>query len=152
MDIVDVETRSRMMSGIGTTNTKPELIVRKLLFAQGFRYRLHRKDLPGRPDIALPKYNVAIFVHGCFWHCHDCHLFKWPKSNAAFWRKKILGNRERDTRKAKQLRAIGWDVMTVWECAVRGKQDAQLIALGSRMGDWIVAESKRCRTKQFKSR
>ena len=149
VDIVNSKTRSRMMSGIGTANTKPEVTVRKLLFAQGFRYRLHRKDLPGKPDLVLPKYEVAVFVHGCFWHCHECHLFKWPKSNATFWRKKILGNRQRDARNVKELRALGWDVMTVWECAVRSRSEAQLESLGAKMGRWIEAESSRCRSKQF---
>lgn len=149
-DIVDAKTRSRMMSGIGTANTKPEIIVRKLLFAQGFRFRLQRKDLPGKPDIVLPKYEVAIFVHGCFWHCHECHLFKWPKSNAAFWRKKILGNRDRDARNVKELRALGWHVMTVWECAVRGKNQRQLNSLQQKISDWITTESHRIRAKQFR--
>ena len=148
-DIVDSKTRSRMMSGIGTANTKPEMIVRKLLFAQGFRYRLHRKDLPGKPDLVLPKYEVAVFVHGCFWHCHECHLFKWPKSNAAFWKKKILGNRERDARNVKELRSLGWHVMTVWECAVRSRSETQLTSLSERMSRWIEAESSLYRAKQF---
>ena len=139
VDIVNSKTRSRMMSGIGTANTKPEVTVRKLLFAQGFRYRLHRKDLPGKPDLVLPKYEVAVFVHGCFWHCHECHLFKWPKSNATFWRKKILGNRQRDARNVKELRALGWDVMTVWECAVRSRSEGQLESLAGKMGRWIEA-------------
>lgn len=148
-DIVDSKTRSRMMSGIGTANTKPEIIVRKLLFAEGYRFRLQRKDLPGKPDLVLPKHEVAVFVHGCFWHCHECDLFKWPKSNAAFWRKKILGNRERDARNVKELRKLGWHVMTVWECSVRAKTEVQLGSLGSRMSHWIQSESKRYRSKQF---
>ena len=138
------------MSGIGTANTKPEIIVRKLLFAQGFRYRLHRKDLPGKPDLVLPKYEVAVFVHGCFWHCHECDLFKWPKSNAEFWKKKILGNRERDARNVRELRKLGWHVMTVWECAVRNQGEAQLASLGAKMSRWVEAESTRYRTKQFR--
>jgi len=148
-DIVDAKTRSRMMAGIGTANTKPEIIVRKLLFAKGFRFRLQRKDLPGKPDLVLPKYEVAVFVHGCFWHCHECDLFKWPKSNAAFWRKKILGNRQRDARNVTALRKQGWHVMTVWECAVRSRSDAQLDRLADRMSVWIEADSTRYRSKQF---
>lgn len=152
MDIVDAETRSRMMAGIRTANTKPEIVVRKLLFAMGYRFRLQRKDLPGKPDLVLPKHDVAIFVNGCFWHCHECHLFKWPKSNAQFWKKKILGNRERDQRSAKDLRGLGWHVMTVWECAVRSKSDRQLESLACRMSDWIESPAGRYRHKNFRGR
>ena len=149
-DIVDAKTRSRMMSGIGTANTKPEVVVRKLLFAAGFRYRLHRKDLPGKPDIVLPRYEVAVFVHGCFWHCHDCHLFKWPKTNRTFWKTKIAGNRLRDERNVKALRSSGWHVMTVWECAVRSKRPDQLELLATAMSKWITADVSRYRAKQFR--
>ena len=137
------------MSGIGTANTKPEIVVRKLLFSMGYRFRLQRKDLPGKPDLVLPRHEVAVFVNGCFWHCHECHLFKWPKSNPQFWKKKILGNRERDKRNTKSLRSLGWHVMTVWECAVRGKSDSQLESLAYRMSDWIESPAKRYRQKNF---
>lgn len=91
-DVVDRKTRSRMMAGISTKNTKPELVVRRLLHRMGFRFRLHHKDLPGKPDLVLPSYDVAVLVNGCFWHGHECHLFKWPKTNTQFWKKKINGN------------------------------------------------------------
>ena len=91
-DVVDRKTRSRMMSGIRGKNTRPELLIRKGLHARGFRFRLHDKRLPGKPDLVLPKYSAVIFVHGCFWHGHDCHLFKWPQSRREFWRKKITRN------------------------------------------------------------
>ncbi|MFZ5562349.1 MAG: very short patch repair endonuclease [Pseudomonadota bacterium] len=120
MDIVSKDVRSRMMAGIRAKNTRPELTVRRLLHAAGVRYRLHRKDLPGAPDIVLPKYQAVIFVHGCFWHQHQgCALAKMPASNRAFWETKLLGNRERDRASIDRLRAQGWRVLTVWECATR---------------------------------
>lgn len=118
-DVVDSATRSRMMSGIRGKDTKPEWLVRKGLHALGFRYRLHAKELPGRPDLVLPKYQVAIFVHGCFWHGHDCHLFKWPGTRQEFWRQKIEGNVARDARATRALIGMGWRVATVWECGLR---------------------------------
>lgn len=129
-DIVDAATRSRMMSGIRAKDTKPEMVVRKLLHASGFRFRLHRKDLPGKPDIVLPKYQTAVFVNGCYWHGHErCHLYRPPKSRAEFWTTKIAGNRERDNRNTKALQKDGWNVIIVWECAVSKKKrldDAEL--------------------------
>lgn len=120
-DVVDQKTRSAMMSGIKGADTKPELIIRSGLHRRGFRFRLHDKRLPGKPDLVLPKYNAVIFVNGCFWHKHDCHLFKWPKTREEFWRKKISGNAERDERNVQALLDDGWRVMTVWECALKGK-------------------------------
>lgn len=150
-DVVDTQTRSRMMANIATANTKPEMVVRRLLHASGFRYRLHAKDLPGKPDLVLPRHRVVVQVNGCFWHGHDCHLFKWPKTNRPFWKKKIEGNRDRDQRNRRSLNALGWDVMTVWECATRSRTPAQLAALNRRMTAWIVAESSRRRCKTFRS-
>jgi DNA mismatch endonuclease, patch repair protein len=95
-DIVPKAKRSEMMAGIRGKNTRPEMLVRRALHAHGYRFRLHRKDLPGKPDIVLPKYRAVIFVHGCFWHGHDCHLFKWPKTREDFWIQKIKNNQERD--------------------------------------------------------
>ena len=109
------------MAGIRGKNTKPELIIRKALHAAGYRFRIHRKDLPGKPDIVLPKYHAVIFVHGCFWHGHCCPAFKWPKSRADFWRDKIEKNRETDKSAIEALIAKGWRVGIVWECAIRGR-------------------------------
>ncbi|UQS18075.1 very short patch repair endonuclease [Pseudomonas sp. HS6] len=120
MDIVSPSTRSRMMSGIRAKNTKPELTIRRSLHKLGFRYKLHEKKLPGKPDLVLPKYNVVIFVHGCFWHGHNCPLFKWPKTRPEFWQKKIGRNRENDHLTEKKLLDNGWRVCKVWECAIRG--------------------------------
>lgn len=121
-DIVSPEKRSQMMSNIGSLHTKPEIIVRRVLHRAGFRFRLHRKDLPGRPDIILPKYRLAIFVNGCFWHGHDaCQLFRLPKSRTYFWAAKIAANRTRDERVTRELAEAGWRVGTVWECAIKGR-------------------------------
>lgn len=110
-----------MMSGIKGVDTKPELIIRSGLHKRGYRFRLHDKSLPGKPDLVLKKYNAVIFVNGCFWHKHGCHLFKWPKTREAFWRKKIEGNAARDEKNVQALLDAGWRVMVVWECALKGK-------------------------------
>ncbi|MBL4821252.1 MAG: DNA mismatch endonuclease Vsr [Gammaproteobacteria bacterium] len=115
-----------MMSGIQGKDTKPELIVRKGLFGRGFRYRLHEKQLPGKPDLVFPKYKTVIHVNGCFWHGHDCKLFKWPKSNPAFWKKKINGTIERDKRNHEKLTKAGWRSLTIWECALKNKNSAEI--------------------------
>ena len=113
------EVRSMNMSHIRSTNSKPEEIVRKYLFAEGFRYRKNVKKLPGCPDIVLPKYKTVIFVNGCFWHKHDCPRFVWPSSNQDYWRPKILRNIERDNQSRKELETLGWKVITVWECELK---------------------------------
>ena len=124
------EVRSRNMSRIRSTDNKPEEIVRKFLFAQGFRYRKNDKKLPGKPDIVLPKYRTVIFVNGCFWHKHDCPRFVWPSSNQDYWRPKILGNVERDKKNTGQLRSQGWNVIVVWECELKkAVRDERLYAL-----------------------
>jgi DNA mismatch endonuclease, patch repair protein len=110
-----------MMSGIRGKDTRPELIVRKGLHATGFRYRLHVKELPGKPDLVLPKYGAVIFVHGCFWHGHDCSLFKWPSSRPEWWKAKILRNRTNDAEATKALLSRGWRVLEIWECALKGR-------------------------------
>jgi DNA mismatch endonuclease (patch repair protein) len=121
-DVVSSETRSRMMSGIPGKNTKPEQMVRKALFAAGFRFRLHRRDLPGVPDVALPGSRVAIFVHGCFWHLHrECRYAKLPSTRPDFWKQKLEGNALRDSKNIEALLALGWRVFVVWECATRKK-------------------------------
>ena len=107
------------MARIGPKNTKPELAVRKLLHAAGWRYRLHRKGLPGTPDIVFGPRKAALFVHGCFWHGHHCRLGKLPKTRPEFWSAKIAGNRARDARKVGQLVEQGWRVMTIWQCGLK---------------------------------
>lgn len=118
-DVVSKEVRSRMMSGIRGKDTKPEVALRRALHARGFRFRLHRKDLPGRPDIVLAKHQAVIQVQGCFWHGHDCRFFRYPATNPEFWAEKIAQNRARDIRTNDALKASGWRVITVWECAMR---------------------------------
>lgn len=114
------ETRSYNMSRIRSTNTKPEEIVRKHLFAQGFRYRKNDSHLPGKPDVVLPKYKTVIFVNGCFWHGHtDCKYFVWPENNADFWKEKINGNIQRDLRNKQLLANQGWNIITIWECELK---------------------------------
>jgi DNA mismatch endonuclease, patch repair protein len=116
-DVVDRETRSRMMSGIRGTNTQPELIVRRYMHARGLRYRLHVRSLPGRPDIVFPKYRAVVEVRGCFWHQHPrCKYAVMPKSNARFWEEKLQSNVLRDRRSVRALRKAGWRVITIWEC------------------------------------
>jgi DNA mismatch endonuclease (patch repair protein) len=111
--------RSKNMSHIRSKDTKPEITVRKYLFAKGFRYRKNVKELPGCPDIVLPKYRTVIFVNGCFWHKHDCSRFVWPSSNTDYWRSKIEKNVERDKENKEQLNKNGWKVLVVWECQLK---------------------------------
>lgn len=118
-DLLTPEKRSALMARIGPKNTKPELTVRRLLYAQGWRYRLHRKGLPGTPDIVFIRRKAVLFVHGCFWHGHSCKLGRLPKTRPEFWSEKIAGNRSRDTRKVDQLVEQGWRVMTVWQCGLK---------------------------------
>ncbi len=115
------KVRSYNMSHIRSKDTKPEILVRKYLFAKGFRYRKNVKELPGCPDIVLSKYNTVIFVQGCFWHMHDCGRFHWPTTNQEYWERKIYRNVERDEINKEQLQTLGWKVLTVWECELKTK-------------------------------
>ncbi|WP_421555429.1 very short patch repair endonuclease [Pseudomonas kitaguniensis] len=120
MDVVDQATRSRMMSSIRGKNTQPELKVRRFLHAHGYRFRLHRKNLPGNPDIVLPKLMTCIFVHGCFWHKHkNCRYAATPKSRPAFWEEKLSKNVVRDAKAGVDLQHLGWRVLIIWECELR---------------------------------
>jgi DNA mismatch endonuclease (patch repair protein) len=130
MDTVDQKTRSRMMAGIRGKNTKPEISVRRYLHAHGFRFRLHVGNLPGRPDIVLPKYKLCIFVHGCFWHQHqDCRFATIPKTRQDFWLAKFAANRTRDERVRRNLIEAGWRVLVIWECMLKSHDATPL--------DWL---------------
>lgn len=127
-DVHDKETRSYNMSRIKGKDTKPEIQVRKFLFANGFRYKLHDKKLPGKPDIVSPKLRTAIFVHGCFWHGHDnCRYFVVPKTRKEFWLDKIEGNKQRDLENFSQLRKEGWKVFTIFECELKGDKQVRTL-------------------------
>ena len=135
--------RSRMMASVRTSGTKPELLVRRVLLAEGYRYRLgenYRKlgrKLPGKPDIVLPGRKAVIFVHGCFWHRHDCHLFVWPKTRMEFWKHKLNTNHERDIQQQRELMQQGWRVGVVWECALRGKSQLSERGIASELSSWL---------------
>ncbi len=123
-DVKTPEARSYNMSQIREKDTKPEMIVRKFLFKNGFRYRLNVAKLPGKPDIVLPKYRTVIFINGCFWHGHaDCHYFKIPENNREFWERKILKTKENDLKNINALDLIGYKVITIWECNLRNKEN-----------------------------
>jgi len=126
-----------MMSGIRNKNTQPERLIRSQLFARGYRYRLHAKGMAGKPDLVFPKYKAVIFVHGCFWHCHRCHLFKWPQTRSEFWQAKISSNMERDQLNRIRLEADGWRIGVVWECALKGKFKLDLTALIDQIDGWL---------------
>ena len=136
VDVVSPESRSRMMSGIRGKDTKPEMIVRKALFAAGYRFRLHRRDLPGAPDVVMPGRKIAIFIHGCFWHRHaKCKYAKLPSTRPAFWQEKLARNVERDQNAIDSLMLSGWRVLTVWECSTRNVE--ALHKLREALVKWI---------------
>lgn len=140
VDVVSPADRSRMMAGIRSKNSRAELIVRRLLFASGYRFRLHRRDLPGTPDIVMPGRKVAIFVHGCFWHMHyGCRFAKLPATRPEFWGAKLQGNSERDRRTTLSFLAMGWRVLWLWECATRSP--IATASLSERIGTWIESDS-----------
>jgi len=143
VDVVDAATRSRMMSGIRGKDTKPELAIRSGLHAMGFRYRLHPKSVPGKPDVWLPKYRAAIFVHGCFWHGHECSLFKMPATRQEFWLTKIDTNRARDARADQRLAEMGVRRLAIWECAFRGPGRIGLEETLARAAFWLRGNEDR---------
>lgn len=136
-DIVSKETRSRMMAGIRGKDTRLELLLRRGLHRQGFRFLVHDKRLPGRPDIVLPKYRAVVMANGCFWHGHNCSLFKTPSTNREQWVEKIEGNRGRDARNRKALIDAGWRVLDVWECSVKGPDRLELEDVVASVCDWV---------------
>jgi DNA mismatch endonuclease (patch repair protein) len=136
-DVVTPEKRSKMMSGIQGKNTKPEMIIRNGLHTMGFRYRLHGKNLPGKPDLVFSRYKAVIFIHGCFWHCHKCHLFKWPSTRTNFWKQKISGNIKRDQANMVTLTNDGWRVLVIWECSLKGRTRLPVEKLLENIAAWL---------------
>jgi DNA mismatch endonuclease, patch repair protein len=136
-DVVDAATRSRMMSGIRGRDTKPERQVRAALHRLGFRYRLQPKRLPGKPDIVLTRWQTVIFVHGCFWHGHECKLFRLPATRREFWSAKIARNRDRDREVSHQTLASGWRSLTIWECALRAQGPEAVTKVAEKAAKWI---------------
>ena len=126
-DVFSADKRKQIMQGIHTKNTTPEIKLRSLLHRNGFRFRLNRKDLPGKPDIVLPKYNKVIFVHGCFWHGHNCKRGHRPSTNVEFWNKKLDSNILRDQNTIERLVELGWKSMVVWECEIKKKTEDELL-------------------------
>ncbi|MER2997389.1 very short patch repair endonuclease [Pontibacter populi] len=128
-DVHSKETRSYNMSRIMGADTKPEMLVRRYLFSKGFRYKLHHKGLPGKPDLVFPKYKTALFINGCFWHCHEgCKYFKMPKSRVEFWSNKLEKNRVRDSLVKEQLSQLGWNVFVIWECELKKDKREQTLS------------------------
>lgn len=138
-DIVDVATRSRMMSGIRARDTKPEKLIRSLLHRKGFRFRVNRRDLPGKPDIVFPGLRAVVLVHGCFWHGHDCPLFRLPGTRTEFWKQKIDKNRENDVKVTQALLEAGWRVGIVWECILRGR-DRDISGAVEALSSWLRSD------------
>jgi DNA mismatch endonuclease (patch repair protein) len=141
-DVVSPEVRSRMMAGIRGTNTKPELTLRRGLHAAGFRFRLHDRALPGKPDMVFPRYRAVLFAHGCFWHGHGCHLFRLPSTRPEFWSAKIDRNREVDRKAVEALRRLGWRVGVVWECSLKGRTRLDIADVIGHCAEWLRGEAE----------
>lgn len=142
MDIVSPRKRSLMMSGIKGKDTAGEIFIRKSLHALGFRYQLHRKDIPGKPDLVFPKFQAVIFINGCFWHAHNCHLFKWPSSRPEFWKEKINSNKTRDAINIEKCTESGWKVLVIWECSLKGKTKRNFNEVIRTTENWLLYDSQ----------
>lgn len=146
-DVLTAEQRRLCMQRIRGKDTKPELLIRKGLFQIGFRYKVCDKSLAGKPDLVFPKYSSVIFIHGCFWHGHNCPMFKWPVKNAEFWKQKIGRNIINDRRNCRELRDEGWYILTIWECAIRGPDRQPVETVIFETASWLE-QSTRNRTIQ----
>jgi len=141
MDTVDKKTRSRIMASVGQRNTGPEMGLRRVLHRQGLRYRLHDKKLPGSPDLIFPRFRTVVFIHGCFWHAHKgCKFATKPSTRKKFWKDKFEANRKRDRRNYEALKKLGWRVLVVWECTIRGLDESGLNQLGLKVVSWIESD------------
>lgn len=130
------------MAAVRARDTKPELMIRKALHASGLRYRLNVRNLPGKPDIVLPRHRAAVFVHGCFWHRHECDLFRWPESRTEFWRDKLNANAARDIKTAEALEKAGWRQAVIWECALKGRKKRDFQDTMQRLIAWIRSDEQ----------
>ena len=139
-DVLTPKQRHFNMSRIRAKNTKPEMTIRKALFNRGLRYKLHDQKLPGKPDLVFPKYGAVILINGCFWHGHNCHLFKWPSTRQEFWRTKINRTKYIDVRNHKKLNESGWRVLIIWECAMRGRKKIEFECLINDIVHWLQHE------------
>lgn len=139
MDHVDKAKRSEIMASVKGKDTSPELLVRKELHRRGFRYRLYPKDIPGKPDLVFPKFNAIIFIHGCFWHGHNCEKGKLPKSNLSFWEEKIVKNKQRDRKNVVKLKKEGYKILTIWQCKIIGKRKMPIKILGDKVESWLLS-------------
>ena len=148
-DVLTPEQRRLNMSRIRGRDTKPELLVRQGLHARGLRYRLQDRKLPGRPDLVFPKYRVVILVHGCFWHGHNCPLFRLPATRPEFWAAKISSNQKRDERSYEGLRALGWRILTIWECSLKGPRRWPIEHLLDACAEFIQSEKDTCQISGF---
>lgn len=142
MDTVDKQTRSRIMSSVGQKDTGPEMLLRTLLHGAGLRYRLYDRTLPGSPDLVFPKFGAVVFVHGCYWHSHGCYRSTVPKSRRSFWERKFSANRRRDSRDVGALNTLGWRVMVVWECSLKGKSACPHDAVAQAVKVWLESSAR----------
>ena len=141
VDVHNKQSRHKNMAAIRSKNTKPERYVRRRLASLGFRYLINVKGLPGTPDIVLKKYKAVILVNGCFWHGHQCHLFQLPKTRTEFWKTKFQANTNRDKRVARELTGLGWRVLTIWECSLKGPKRLTEGELSERLEEWLLNSS-----------
>jgi DNA mismatch endonuclease (patch repair protein) len=141
-DVHDQQTRGRNMAAVRSRDTKPEMMIRKALHASGLRFRLNVRDLPGKPDIVLPRHRAVVFVHGCFWHRHECDLFRWPESRPEFWRDKLNTNAARDMTSAEALGKAGWRQAVIWECALKGRKKRDFQDTMQRLIAWIRSDEQ----------
>ncbi|MDE2749939.1 MAG: very short patch repair endonuclease [Chloroflexota bacterium] len=146
-DSVSPEKRSDVMSKVRSKDTKPELLIRRGLHSQGFRYRLHAKDLPGKPDLVFRRYRSVIFVNGCFWHGHSCPRCRMPNTNSDYWKRKVARNVARDAINRRTLLDQGWRVLTIWECALSGKQKLGLNHVIALASQWLLSTESTCEIK-----
>ena len=146
-DTLSAEKRSEIMSRVGSKDTKPELLIRKGLHARGFRYRLHMKALPGKPDLVFARYKAVIFINGCFWHGHACPRCRMPNSNKEYWKQKIASNMKRDKLNLRSLLDEGWRVLTIWECALTGRWKLGLNQIIAMASEWLLSTQPLCEIK-----